>query len=164
MTVPQIHVRNMPSDSDPAIVWEAVERKTSPAFIERPGFLQCPRCKRFWPEDHFKAGHDSVETWRPQARCLSCRRGVNHALREQAIRTGICEARSCSAPIVERHKCAFHLSLAVSAYVRRGNAAAPRPAAPAPAPSPGPVAPAPRPAFCGAVPTPRLVAALAAAK
>lgn len=143
MTVPQMHVRNIPSDSDPAIVWEAVERKTSPAFIDRPGFLQCPRCKRFWPEDHFKEGHDAVETWRPQARCLSCRRGANHALREKAIQTGVCEARSCSAPIVERHKCAFHQSRATSAYVQREGA------------------PAARPAFTGPVPTPRLLAALA---
>lgn len=126
----KIHVRNIPSDADPEIVWAAVEKKTTPAFIERPGFLRCPRCKRCWPEDHFKEGHDSVETWRPQARCLNCRRGANHALRTQAIQTGVCEARGCEEPVGERYKCDLHLGLAAKAYAARDGAPAPCPVAP----------------------------------
>lgn len=127
MTIPQIHVRNIPSDSDPEIVWAAVEKNTSPAFIERPDFLRCPRCQRFWPSEHFKANHDSFQPSAPQARCLDCRRGGQRALREKAIRTGICEARSCEAPIVERYKCAHHAKLSRESYVRRGGAPARRP-------------------------------------
>jgi hypothetical protein len=75
--------------------------------------------------------HGSFPPSAPQARCLDCRRGVQRALREKAIRTGICEARSCEAPIVERHKCAHHAKLTRESYVRRGGAPAPRPAEPA---------------------------------
>lgn len=115
----QIHTRNIPSDFDTEIVLAAVAKRTDPAFIPRPGFLQCPRDKRFWPADHFKPNHASFLPSMVQARCRDCRRGASRALRAEAIRTGICEARSCSAPIVDRFQCAHHLTLSDETGARR---------------------------------------------
>lgn len=118
MTV-KIHTRNIPSDSNPEIVWAAHEKKTDPSFIERPGFRRCPRCKRCWPEDHFKAKEGEFPPFMAQSRCLDCRKGANRALRNQAVLTGICEARNCESPIVEQYKCARHVELMDQANARR---------------------------------------------
>lgn len=117
--MPQIHERHILSDFDHEIIVAAVRKGTDPAFIERPGFLRCPRCKRCWPDRHFKPNHAAFSPSQVQARCRDCRRGVARALRQEAARTGICGARGCDEPLVEKFQCAPHRRLSVEAYAKR---------------------------------------------
>lgn len=117
--------RDEPTDLDPAIQREAAERRTRPEFIDRDGFHRCPRCARVWPLDHYKPEHLTVDPRHVRARCRTCRAGVSRHLRCEAIKSGICEARGCSEPILDRYQCGRHLALSdAAARARR----APNPA------------------------------------
>lgn len=102
--------RNVPSDADPDVVWEAFERKTAPAFIDRPGCLRCPECKRVWPEADFRADHASFPPWDSRNRCRDCRDGMKRVLRRKAIELGVCELHSCYEPVHEKYKCLRHFT------------------------------------------------------
>lgn len=97
----------IPTDGAPAIIAEAIQRRTRPEFIDREGFERCPRCARVWPDDHFRP--DAQTSTRASRRyCLNCRRGRRAAEERAAIALGVCSAYGCEEPIADRAQCDRH--------------------------------------------------------
>ena len=116
-----IHVRNEPTDASPAVVAEALHLRTDPAFVQRAGFERCPRCKRFWPSADFRPDRAARQAY-VRSCCRDCRAGLRRHDRQQAEATGICQAWSCTEPIVEHptqsHQCPQHAALSASGAAR----------------------------------------------
>jgi hypothetical protein len=112
-------VRNIPSDASPAIVALAVQRRTGPEFVPRAGFVQCPRCRRFWPESDYRPDHASFGPERVHARCRTCRLRLSAHQRDEARRTGLCEASYCDERQHRDFKCRNHYDLSVRVHAER---------------------------------------------
>ena len=113
----------MTSYPSPATVAVASRVHSELVFVAWVAPIRCPRCLHLSPVLDFRPDHDVPDVPEAHRRCRTCRGGFRRFTRDQALASGICEARDCAKPIAEHPtetaKCEHHAAASADFHSRR---------------------------------------------